>query len=405
MQKIREKLAEYPELVSWTLFILVGALLVFITKNFAALLAPFIIGYVAARMLRPMMKVMTKKLHIPRAISTIFCLILFTGLISVVIWFFGHYLYQGIKYLIDILSSESTINDLIATVNNAVVAIETKFAFIDINFQSEELIGILKDTAASVIKFLSNFTINAAVKVPTILLSTIIGYVSAFYMLYDYDKLSTIISSQFSDKTKKFIDVINNQALASFFKMIVAYIIISAICFIELTIGFYIIGIEEATFLALIIAIVDVLPVVGSGTVLIPWAIISLVLGNPLQALGLALLFAVITIMRQILEPRIVGKQVGLYPLTTVCSLFLGLQLMGGLGLIVAPLYVIICKKLTEEGLIHLYKVPQAQEPPSINSILKIDQIANMASSAVNIFTKNNETPAESENDSKKTDK
>ena len=400
MQKIREKLAEYPEIVSWTLFIFVGAILVFITKNFAALLAPFILSYVAARILHPVMNVMNKKLHIPRAISTIICLILFTGLIGMVGWFFGHYLYQGIKYLIDILSSESTINDLSASINNIIASVEAKFEFVDINFQSDDFIGMFKDTASSVIKFLSNFTINTAVKIPTVLLSTVIAYVSTFYMLYDYDKLSKNIYSQFSEKTKRFIDVINNQALVSFFKMIVAYIIISLVCFVELIIGFHIIGIEEATFLALIIAVVDVLPVVGSGTILIPWAIVSLILGNPLQAVGLGVLFAVITVVRQILEPRVVGKQVGLYPLTTVCALFLGLQLMGGLGLIVAPLYVIICKKLTEEGLIHLYKVPQAEEPPSVSKILKIDKLTDIANSAVNKFTKASENatkPEESE--------
>ena len=320
-----------------------------------------------------------------------------------VVWLFGHYLYQGIKYLIDVLSSESTINELSSAINNIIISIETKFEFIDINMKSDDLIGMFKDTASSVIKFLSNFTINTAVKIPTILLSTIIGYVSAFYMLYDYDKLSNAISAQFSEKTKKFINVINNQALTSFFRMIVAYIIISIVCFVELIIGFYIIGIEEATFLALIIAIVDVLPVVGSGTVLIPWAIISLILGNPLQAVGLGVLFAVITVVRQILEPRVVGKQVGLYPLTTVCALFIGLQLMGGLGLIVAPLYVIICKKLTEEGLIHLYKVPQRENTPSVSEILKINKIANMTTSVVNKFTKNNEK-SEKEDDSKKSD-
>ncbi|MBQ8625229.1 MAG: sporulation integral membrane protein YtvI [Agathobacter sp.] len=401
MQKIREKLAEYPELVSWTLFILVGALLVFITNNFAALLAPFIIAYIAARVLHPMMDVINKKLHIPKAISTIICLILFTGLIVVVVWFFGHYLYEGVKYLIDTLSAESTINEFSTAVNNIIVSIETKFEFIDINLQSDELVGMFKDTLSSAIKFLSNFTINTAVKVPAILLSTIIGYVSTFYILYDYDKLRKVISTQFSEKTKKFINVINNQALTSFFKMIVSYIIISVVCFIELIVGFYIIGIEEATFLALIIAIVDVLPVVGSGTVLIPWAILSLILGNPLQAIGLGLLFAVITVVRQILEPRVVGKQVGLYPLTTVAALFIGLQLMGGMGLIVAPLYVIICKKLTEEGLLHLYKIPQAEEPPSVSKILKIDKLTNIANSAVNKFTKASENATKSEESEK----
>ena len=134
--------------------------------------------------------------------------------------------------------------------------------------------------------------------------------------------------------------------------MIFSYALLSVICFVELMIGFKIFGIQDAVFIALLIAIFDVLPVVGSGGILVPWGLIQLAMGDPFVGIGLVILWIVIVVVRQVLEPKIVGSQVGLYPLVTVATLYIGLQLMGGLGLIVAPVYVLVCKKLREEKLV-----------------------------------------------------
>jgi sporulation integral membrane protein YtvI len=146
--------------------------------------------------------------------------------------------------------------------------------------------------------------------------------------------------------------VFNNQVLSSFIKMILSYTLVSAICFCELMVGFLILGIKDAVFIAMLIAILDVLPVLGSGTVLIPWGVVSLILGDPTTGIGVLILYGIITVVRQIVEPKIVGSQIGLHPLVTIASLYIGLRLMGGLGLIMGPLYVLMCKKLAEEGLV-----------------------------------------------------
>jgi predicted PurR-regulated permease PerM len=130
--------------------------------------------------------------------------------------------------------------------------------------------------------------------------------------------------------------------------MLCSYIVISAVCFCELLIGFLIIGINDAVLIALIIAVFDVLPILGSGAILIPWGIISILAGAPMTGVGLIVLWGIILIVKQIIEPKIVGSQIGLHPLVTIASLYIGLQLMGGLGLIVAPLYIITYQKFQE---------------------------------------------------------
>jgi sporulation integral membrane protein YtvI len=192
-------------------------------------------------------------------------------------------------------------------------------------------------------------------KIPTILTALIIGCIAAFYMLYDYDKISNTIKKPLSPKTTQFVDLFNNKVLMSMIKMIGSYVLISAICFGELCIGFLILGIQDALFIAIIIALLDVLPIVGSGAVLVPWGVASMVFGDPIRGVGLIVLWIVIVIVRQIVEPKIVGTQLGLHPLITIISMYVGLQLMGGLGLVMGPLYVIIWKAMIENGMIKIH--------------------------------------------------
>ena len=99
-----------------------------------------------------------------------------------------------------------------------------------------------------------------------------------------------------------------------------------------------------AVLLGMLIGVADVLPVIGAGLFLNTWAIGALIIGDYYTALGLFIIYLVTVTVRQIIEPRIVGKQLGLYPLVTMMSMFAGFQIMGTLGLIAGPLVANICK-------------------------------------------------------------
>jgi len=109
-------------------------------------------------------------------------------------------------------------------------------------------------------------------------------------------------------------------------------------------------GIDNAILIALIIAILDLLPVLGTGTVLIPWGIINIILGNYLIGVALIILYVVILIIRNIIEPKIISKQVGLHPLITLLCIFIGLKLFGFIGIIFLPLVTILVYNLYKEG-------------------------------------------------------
>ena len=125
--------------------------------------------------------------------------------------------------------------------------------------------------------------------------------------------------------------------------------------FFELTIGLHILGIENALVIAFLIAIFDVLPVLGTGGIMLPWILISFLNNQVKTGVGLLILYLVITVIRNIIEPKIVGKQIGLHPLLMLMCMYLGARLFGFLGMLHTSDSHIDCTEFNDTGIIHIY--------------------------------------------------
>lgn len=100
--------------------------------------------------------------------------------------------------------------------------------------------------------------------------------------------------------------------------------------------------------MALLIAFADALPIVGSGTIMLPWAVVSAFNGNINLALALVILFIAITIVRQLLEPKVVSNQIGIHPIFTLIAMYTGYKVMGIIGMLIGPIIIIILKPIFE---------------------------------------------------------
>ena len=125
---------------------------------------------------------------------------------------------------------------------------------------------------------------------------------------------------------------------------------LSAVTYVIVTVGFLIMGVSYAPFWAVLVAVVDAVPVLGTGTVLLPWALVSLIQRNSLRAVGLILTYAVALLTRTVLEPRLVGKHLGLDPLVTLLCLYTGYRLWGIAGMILAPMLTAAAKGIFDNG-------------------------------------------------------
>ncbi|HBF3457243.1 TPA: AI-2E family transporter, partial [Clostridioides difficile] len=180
--------------------------------------------------------------------------------------------------------------------------------------------------------------------------------IASFFFTFDYQKIVNFILKQFPEKSQFMIINIKNSSINALLKLLKAYAILLSVTFIELLIGLTILKVENAFTISVIIALVDILPVLGTGSILTPWMIISLINGNINLAIGLLILYIIITVVRQILEPKVVGHQIGLYPLITLMCMFVGAQLFGIAGLFGFPIAATIIKNLHDNGIITAFK-------------------------------------------------
>ena len=212
-------------------------------------------------------------------------------------------------------------------------------------------------------------------QIPSILIAAIMSIVACCFMTADYDRIKHFVKAQFPESKREDLSRGKELLRSSLGKMGKAYGLIMLITFTEITVGLYILkflGIFDSNFIiiiAILTAIVDIIPVLGTGTVVLPWALYSLIVSNYKMAIGLIVIYAIITVIRQIIEPKLVAGQLGLSPVVTITAMYFGLKVFGVLGMIVTPLLIIMLKLLNDEGIIHLWTTPkgepeQAAEPP-----------------------------------------
>lgn len=224
-------------------------------------------------------------------------------------------------------------------------------------------IGVDTSTITSGVSSGISGVFSVVKNIPSVLIGIVIGIISWIFFTKDYNYIVRFIQKQLPDSKKNLLVEVKQVFSKTILKMFRAYGLIMLITFLELFLGFTIlslVGIMDNGYYALIavgIAIFDILPVAGSGGILIPWALVSLVSGNYQQAIGLIVIYVVISVIRQYIEPKIVGDSLGVHPLITLMGLYLGYKVFGFIGMFVVPITVMTLKAFNDTGRIQLWKI------------------------------------------------
>ena len=185
---------------------------------------------------------------------------------------------------------------------------------------------------------LSSIMSDLLKKLPSLFVGSVITVVATCYMARDYDMLKAFLCGIISKQKIKIITEVKNIVAECFIKFTLGYFKIFLITFLMLLLGLFVIGNENFITLSFFVALLDLLPVLGTGTVLLPWALINFLIGNAFKGIGLIVLYLMITIIRNYIEPKIMGKQIEINPLFMLVFIFLGLRIGGLLGMLVFPL-------------------------------------------------------------------
>ena len=196
---------------------------------------------------------------------------------------------------------------------------------------------------------------SLATKLPSILLNAMITMIATVFIAVDFDRIKNFLRRNLPEKAVRISANVRSSFLEMIWQFLKSYFIIFCVTAGEIALGMWIIGVSRPLVVGVVVAALDAFPSVGSGSVLVPWSIIELITGSIPRGLGILALYAVVTVIRQIIEPRIVGKRVGLRPVITLVCMYAGTRLFGPVGLFGLPIAAAIVADLNSRGIIHLF--------------------------------------------------
>lgn len=211
---------------------------------------------------------------------------------------------------------------------------------------SQWLTGMVPD-----IGNLTGFAAARARGVVGFVLALVAFLMGAYFLCADYPYLRTGFARRLEEDTLARLRQVKKVSLGAFGGYLRAQLLLSLGVFVILLCGFLITGQSYALLLALGFAMMDFIPLIGSGTVMVPWAVINLFLGNYARAIEMMIIWGLIVVFRRLAEPKVVGDQTGLSPILSLISIYVGMRLYGVLGMVFCPILVLVVLNLAGLGL------------------------------------------------------
>ncbi|HEX6595283.1 MAG TPA: sporulation integral membrane protein YtvI [Bacillota bacterium] len=320
---------------------------------------PFIIALITALILDPAVRFIQRRFKINRKGSVIIVFILFLFLIG----FAGTFIVT--KAVSQVINFAENVPTYINQVNKIYENWEQSFKQYAKDLPPE----FIKQVSASVEDHLTalNTTVKEKItidnlaqmfaKVPQYLISFLVYLIGLFLFMLELPIIKAKLYNLFTEETAEKVSLMNarlSSVILGFFK---AQFLLSIIIFLSSLAGLLIIAPDVALIMALIIWIVDLIPIIGSIIILGPWSLFMFLSGNTVMGVKLAILAIILLAIRRIVEPKVMGQQIGLSPLATLIAMFLGLKLFGVFGFIIGPLLVIAFNSATETGIIKWKKI------------------------------------------------
>ena len=359
------------------LFYVTIALLVFVTlKYVASWVLPFIIAFFVALVIEPVVKFLQEKCRFKRSFAAVVCTLLFWAVASTILIFAASTLIRELSRLLSNLGIfEMDLSGIIESIKSWLQGIMNSVPEPmrgTMNASLDTLPAKITDFIASEAPKLISMLSSTLFQVPTALLFMLITVVASCFFSIDLPVVKVFIMRQIPVRHREAALGTRGFFGVTLFKLFKAYALILLITFTEVFLGLYVLGIEYAFTLAILIALCDIMPVLGTGTVLIPWSVINLVTGNIKLGVGLLVLYLAITIIRQIIEPKIVGKQVGINPVATLLAMYVGVQIFGVSGIVLFPLLLFFLKYMQDNGHIKIWEDVDEEEARKLNLVERI---------------------------------
>lgn len=323
------------------------------------LAAPMLLAFAAAVAIEPAVKFLCRR-RFPRSAASGLCVIAFPSLAGILLWLLlsrvfseFHHLSRRLPEFLDAASDfMSYWQERLGSLSLRLPPVFTQVLNSTLAGARDYLFSLPGTISGKVIARLTAIAANT----PMWLLFAVTWIMGLYFISAAYPSILRFLRFQLSHRSFERLRRIKSALGESLGKYLKAQLIMSAITFGEMLLVFALLRVDYALVLAIAVAIIDALPVFGTGTVLLPWAVWEFIAGDPSRGLGLAISYGAVTILRNCIQAKLLGDQLGLHPAVTLLAIYAGAKAMGVAGMIIFPIAAISIKKLNDSGLIHIWK-------------------------------------------------
>ncbi|MEW4368928.1 sporulation integral membrane protein YtvI [Paenibacillus kandeliae] len=340
------------------LWVLVAIVLTCIAVRYLfPLLYPLLLAWLFAYAMNPLVRLFQKRLRFPRWLAVSISLLIYVGGLLALLSLLVTRLVQETITLMETFNEHIdnwrelfvgwTQNDRIQSIIDQISGfLKQTPAQGAINDNLHQTTQSLTSMVSGIVTSILNYLLSFLTALPNFAWIIVVVVLSAFFISNSWERHTRIVSGWFPAAIRQPSIAIWNDLQKALFGYVKAQFILISITGIIVIIGLFILNVQSALLIGLLIGLVDLLPYLGVGIVMVPWAIYSLMSDDVGLGIGLSILYIVVLIVRQIMEPKILASNVGLDPLATLISMFVGLKLFGALGLIIGPVTLVFVAAL-----------------------------------------------------------
>lgn len=340
--------------VSLLFSLLATAAFVIVGVKVLALMFPFVVGWVIAMIASPLVNWLGKKFNIVKKLGSALVVILVLALIVLILYFsISKLVTETISLLENIPQLYKELEAGLDQIGNSLQGI---FHRLPPQFQEgwDNILLNMDQKVGTFITKISEPTVaaagNFAKRVPSYLISIIVAVMSAYLFTVEHEEVLVWAKKTAPPSVVKRMTLVSDNLKYAVGGYLKAQIKIMGVVFLILWVGLTLLQVHYAVLIAIVIAFLDFLPFFGTGTAMIPWALYKFLVGNVKMAVLLLIVYAITQLVRQLIQPRMLGKSMGLNPLVTLILLYLGYRLGGVTGMIVAVPFGMILINMTEAG-------------------------------------------------------
>ena len=321
-----------------------------------SLLSPFVLALVLSWLLNPPVRWLQKKLSVSRGVITMALLILVFGVVGGVLWALSWMAVEQVQALF--LNWETVVDGMVSSLDRVLEWLGGLSELIPGNaYTAGEWLGQLLENwvrdidVSGWLRMVADRAPSLVGQVSAFVVATIVFLMATYFITADYPRLRFFITDRVPAPARSFCSDVRRIFMEAFGGYLKSQLIISFVVFIILALGFFAIGQPYGLLLALGFAVLDFIPIIGSGTVMVPWAVVDIIVGDYTHAVQLMVIWGIIALFRRLGEPKILGDQTGLSPILSLVGIYVGMLVGGVLGMIVGPLLLLVLINLAKLGI------------------------------------------------------